>query len=153
MIGPVSRDIPPRTVMSCWREGPTPLREDQEIAELHVEGIETALSATVSDADTGVVLMNHALYDHTETYDPKINDTIIANENIEALLLARHPQMDPDNIVGAFGGAKEVNAESGLFEFTREQRGDRFGTAFLYEGEKQLPATNGAIATGKHWST
>jgi hypothetical protein len=34
----------------------------------------------------------------------------------------------------------EVNAESGLFEFTREQRGDRFGTAFLYQGEKNLPA-------------
>jgi hypothetical protein len=120
--------------------GPNPLGEDQEIAELHVEGIETAMSATVSDADTGVVFMSHALYDHTETYDPKINDTIIANENIEALLLARHPEMDPDNIVGAFGGAKEVNSESGLFEFTREQRGDRFGTAFLYESDKQIPA-------------
>ena len=119
--------------------GPNPLAEDQEIAELHVEGIESALSATVSDADTGVVLMNHALYDHTETYDPKINDTITANENIEALLLARHPEMDPENIVGAFGGAKEVNAESGLFEFTREQRGDRFGTAYLYQEEKHLP--------------
>ena len=119
--------------------GSNPLAEDQGIAELHVEGIETALSATVSDADTGVVLMNHALYNHTETYDPKINDTITANENIEALLLARHPGMDPDNIVGAFGGALEVNAESGLFEFTREQRGDRFGTAYLYEGEKHLP--------------
>jgi hypothetical protein len=42
--------------------GPNPLAEDQGIAELHVEGIETALSATVPDADTGVVLMNHALY-------------------------------------------------------------------------------------------
>jgi hypothetical protein len=120
--------------------GPNPLAEDQEIAELHADGIETAMSSTVSDADTGVVLMNHALYDHTETYDPKINDTITVNENIEALLLARHPEMDPDNIVGAFGGAKEVNSESGLFEFTREQRGDRFGTAYLYEGEKHLPA-------------
>jgi hypothetical protein len=119
--------------------GSNPLAEDEEIAELHVEGIENALSATVSDTDTGVVLMNHALYNHTETYDPKINDTIIVNENIESLLLARHPEMDPDNIVGAFGGALEVNAESGLFEFTREQRGDRFGTAFLYQDEKHLP--------------
>jgi hypothetical protein len=119
--------------------GPNPLAEDPEIAALHVSGIESALSDTVSDAETGVVLMDHALFTHNETFDPKINDTITVQKNIEAQLLERHPKMDPDNIVGAYGGGREVNPENGLFEYTRKERGDRLGTAYLYESDKQMP--------------
>jgi hypothetical protein len=121
--------------------GHNPLAEDPEIAELHVDGIEAAMSVTVSDAETGILLMDHPLFNHGESYDPKINDTIIVCKNIKSQLLARHPQMDPNNIVGAFGGIKTVNPENGLEENSREMRGERaLGYAYLYESNKELPA-------------
>ena len=120
---------------------PNPLAEDPEIALLHVEGIEAAISGTVSYADTGVVLMDHPLFNNGEFYDPKINDTIIVCENIKSQLLERHPGMNPDNIVGAFGGNQELNPENGLVENSREMRGERaLGYAYLYESDKKLPA-------------
>jgi len=119
---------------------PNPLAEDPEIAELHVDGIEANMSDTVSDAETGVVLMKHPLFNNGEAYDPKINDTLTVNENIESLLLDRHPEMDPDNIVGAFGGNVTLNPENGLVENSREMRGERsLGYAYLYESDKELP--------------
>jgi hypothetical protein len=119
---------------------PNPLAEDPEIAELHADGIEAAMSDTVSDADTGVVLMDHPLFNNGEAYDPKINDTIIVCENIKSQLLARHPEMDQDNIVGAFGGNETLNPENGLVENSREMRGERaLGYAYLYESDKELP--------------
>jgi len=130
---------PTRDPHVLLKGGPNPLAEDPEIAVLHVSGIESAMSDTVPDAETGVVLMDHAIFTHNETFDPKINDTITVQENIEAQLLERHPEMDPDNIVGAYGGGREVNPENGLFEYTRKERGDRLGTAYLYESDKQMP--------------
>jgi hypothetical protein len=118
---------------------PNPIAEDPQIAELHVDGIEAGFSGSVSDADTGIILTNHAIFDWCETFDPKINDTITVQENIKSMLLNRHPNMDPNNIVGAYGGGKEINPENGIFEYTREQRGDRLGTAYLYESDKQMP--------------
>jgi hypothetical protein len=119
---------------------PNPLAEAPEIAELHADGIEAAMSDTVSDAETGILLMDHPLFNHGEAYDPKINDTIIVCENIKSQLLARHPEMDPENIVGAFGGIKTLNPENGLVENSREMRGERaLGYAYLYESDKELP--------------
>ncbi len=119
---------------------PNPLAEDKEIAELHAGGIEAAMSDTVPDKQTGVLLTAHALFNHAEAYDPKIDDTIIVNKNIETLLLARHPEMDPDNIVGAFGGNTTLNPENGLVENSREMRGERgLGYAYLYESNKVHP--------------
>jgi len=121
--------------------GPNPLAEDPEIAELHVDGIVAAMSDTVSDAETGILLMDHPLFNHGESYDPKINDTIIVCENIKSQLLELHPEMDPDNIVGAFGGNQTLNPENGLVENSREMRGERaLGYAYLYESDKQYPA-------------
>ena len=119
---------------------PNPLAEDPEVAALHVEGIEANMSDSVADADTGVLLTAHAIFNHAEPFDPKINDTITVNENIKSQLLARHPDMDPGNIVGAFGGNVEENPENGLVENSREMRGERaLGYAYLYESDKQRP--------------
>jgi hypothetical protein len=105
-----------------------------------VDAIEAAFSGAVSDANTAVVLFNHALHDYNEWFDPKVNDTLIINKGIKAELLARHPTMDPDNIVGVFGGIQEVNPENhDLEERNRDMRGESYGHAWLYETDKVLP--------------
>ena len=119
---------------------PNPISSDPELATLNVEAIEAGMSSAVSDADTGILIMNHALHgDHNEVFDPKINDTVILNKNIKSQLLDRHPKMNPDNIIGAYWGKKDFNPENGLVEHTREMRGEVYGYAWLYESDKQLP--------------
>jgi hypothetical protein len=118
---------------------PNPIAEDPLLATLHVEGIEEVMSDAVSDADTGIILLNHALHDYDEFFDPKIDDTLILNKNIKMQLLERHPDINPDNIIGAYMGIKEENPENKLVERTREMRGEDLGHAWLYESEKQLP--------------
>jgi len=51
------------------------------------------------------------------------------------MLLARHPDMDPDNIVGAYMGIKEDGSAEGFAgtERTRNMRGENLGHAWLYE--------------------
>ncbi len=130
----------PDTDPSIPLEGnPNPIAEDPIVALFQVEGIEAALSDAVSDGDTGVILFNHALHDYNEYFDPKIDDTLIINENIKSQLLERHPEMDPGNIVGAFGGIQVLNPENGLEERNREMRGESYGHAWLYESIKELP--------------
>jgi len=118
---------------------PNPIVSDPLLTTLNVESIEAAFSGTVSDADTGVILFNHALHDYNEPFDPKINDTLIINKNVKSQLLERHPTMDPDNIIGAYGGIQELNPENDLEERNREMRGESYGHAWLYESEKELP--------------
>jgi hypothetical protein len=118
---------------------PNPIAEDPALAALHVAGIEANFSNTVAPKDTAVILLNHALHDNNEVFDPKINDTVIVNENIKAQLLQKYPDMDPGNIIGAYMGVKELNPENGLIERTREMRGEDLGNAWLYESNKQLP--------------
>jgi len=119
---------------------PNPIASDPELALLHVEGIEASMSDTVSDAETGVILFNHGLFfDEGGFFDPKIDDTIILNKNIKSKLLELHPTMDPDNIVGAYWGVKELNPVNGLVELNREQRGENLGGAHLYESELEMP--------------
>ncbi len=118
---------------------PNPVASDPVIVDLHVEAIEDAFSGAVSDANTGVILFNHALHDYNEWFDPKVNDTLIVNKGIKTELLNRHPTMDPDNIIGAFGGIQEVNPTNGLEERNRPMRGESYGHAWLYETAKVLP--------------
>ncbi len=118
---------------------PNPIVTDPVVTDLNVEALEAAFSSTVSDADTGIILFNHALHDYNEWFDPKINDTLIINRNIKTELFNRHPSMDPDNIVGAFGGIQDVNPENGLEERNREMRGESYGHAWLYQTDKVLP--------------
>lgn len=118
---------------------PNPVAEDPDLAALHVEAIEAVMSDTVPDADTGVIILNHALHDNNEVFDPKIDDTLIINKNIKSRLTTNHPDMDPDNIIGAYMGIKEENPENGLVERTRRMRGEDLGHAWLYQSGKELP--------------
>lgn len=120
--------------------GPNPVAEDPELALLHVEGIEAAMSDKVSDAETGVIILNHAINDNKEYFDPKIDDTVTINKNIKTHLISRHPDMDPANIVGAYMGVYEADPDcNGSRGRTRAMRGENLGYAWLYESAKQLP--------------
>ena len=110
---------------------PNPVAEDPDLALLHVEGIEAGMSGAVTDAETGVLLFNHGLFAARAYFDPKIDDTVVLNENIKALMLERHPGIDPDNIVGAYGGFREINPENNIYERTREMRGEDLAFANL----------------------
>ncbi|MFC1591880.1 hypothetical protein ACFL43_05105 [Thermodesulfobacteriota bacterium] len=119
---------------------PNPVSSDMELAVLNAEGIEAAMSAAVADNETGVMLFNHGLFDPDRSYfDPKIDDTIVLNENIKALLLERHPTMDPENIVGSWGGVRELNPENGLVERTREMRGEDLAHTGLHDSDQDMP--------------
>ncbi len=119
---------------------PNPLAEDMELAALNLEGIEAGMSSDVSDADTAVLLFNHGLFDPDRRfYDPKIDDSVVLNENIKSLLLEQHPDMDPDNIIGAYGGSREVNPENGIFERTRPMRGEDLAYSYLHETDQDMP--------------
>jgi hypothetical protein len=89
-------------------------------------------------------LLNHALVDWAEYFDPKIDDTVVLNQSIEASLLARHPGLDAANIVGAYMGIKEIGTAEGgpatAVELTRNMRGENLGYAWLYETAKLLPS-------------
>ena len=119
--------------------GPNPVAEDATLALLQAEAVEAGMSDKVADAKTGVILLNHAINDNNEAFDPKIDDTVNLNKNIKAQLLARHPSMDAANIVGAYMGIKEKNPENGLVERTIHMRGEDLGYAWLYESAKAMP--------------
>jgi len=122
------------------RDYPNPVAADPDLALLHVEGIEASFSKDVSARDTGILLFNHGLFAAERKYfDPKIDDTNVLNGNIKSLLLQRHPDMDPGNIVGAYGGVKELNPENGLLERNRTMRGEDIAYSYLYLGDRDLP--------------
>ena len=118
---------------------PNPIAEDPLLATLQVDAIAVSLSDTVSEADTGVILLNHALHDNNEVFDPKIDDTVILNKNIKSQHIERYQALDPDNVIGAYMGIKEENPDNGLVERTRGMRGEALGYAWLYESNKELP--------------
>ena len=132
---------------------PNPVASDPVVVDLNVEAIEAAFSGAVSDADTAVLLFNHALHDYNEWFDPKINDTLIVNKGIKAELLDRHPTMDPNNIIGAFGGIQEVNPDNDLEERNRPMRVNHTGMPGSTRQLKCCPVMNGVTATGMPLST
>jgi hypothetical protein len=120
--------------------GPNPIITDPELTTMYVEKIEEAMSPSVSDADTGVIFIDHSLHANLNQYfDPKVNDSLVIHKNIKTQLLLDHPTMDPDNIIGSWLGKREDNPENGIFEHTREMRGEVYGNAWLYETDQQLP--------------
>jgi hypothetical protein len=120
--------------------GPNPIISDPELTTMYVEAIEEAMSPAVSDADTGVIFVDHSLHaEYNQYFDPKVNDSLIIHKNIKAQLLIDHPDMDPNNIIGSWLGLQEVNPENGLLEHNREMRGEVYGKAWLYETEHELP--------------
>lgn len=116
---------------------PNPIAEDMTLATLLTEGAEAGFNSAVPNANTAVLILNHATGDYAQYFDPKIDDTLIINQNIETLLLARNPGLNPDNIVGAFMGIKEDGTAEGgpsnKDERTRNMRGENLGHAWLYE--------------------
>jgi len=116
-------------------ENPNPIAEDMTLATLLTEGAEAGFNSAVPDASTAVLIMNHATGDYAQYFDPKIDDTLVLNQNIKNMLLARHPEMNPNNIVGAYMGIKEDGTAEGYVgtERTRNMRGENLGHAWLYE--------------------
>ena len=120
--------------------GPNPVASDPAVATLYVEAAEAAMSPGVSDAETGVIFVDHSLHaENTQLFDPKVNDSLIIHKKVKAQLLERHPTMDPENIIGSWLGLQVINPENGLLEHTREMRGEVYGKAWLYESDRQLP--------------
>ena len=97
---------------------------------------------------TGVLLVNHATRGNG-WFDPKIDDTLVLNDNMRELL-KRHPALREANIIGAWFGRRETNSSSRRLERTRDMRGENLGEAFLYETES-LPTGWSAIFTGMRW--
>jgi hypothetical protein len=118
---------------------PNPIASDPLLTDMNVDGILASMSKKVDPKDTGVILLNHALHEYDEYFDPKIDDTLVLNKNIKAKLLKKHPNIDPDNIIGAYGGIKELNPENNLVELTRTMRGETLGYAWLYESKREMP--------------
>jgi len=114
-----------------------PITDDAEYAKLVVDGIVAAMSLDVLPKDTAVLLFNHGLHKHSETFDPKVNDTIILNANIRNELLKTLPSMRVENILGGWMGVAEP--VSTVIERTREMRGEDLGHAYLYETNQQMP--------------
>jgi hypothetical protein len=123
---------------------PNPVASDPELATLQREAIEASLSGSVTPANTGVILLNHALHEGNEVFDPKMDDTVVLNENIMQQLrdITGIPEA---NIVGARMGVKVENpeAEHTLLERTREMRGENLGHQYLYETAKEFPSSEG----------
>ncbi len=125
---------------------PNPVSSDPEFAVLHTEGIERQFNKDVPPEKTGVMLINHATREHNETFDPKIDDTLVLNNNIRDALLRRNPGLQKDNIVGAWMGIKEENSaikprppSFSRLERTRRMRGENLGHAYLYQQGGQMP--------------
>ncbi len=123
-----------------------PVIEDPLLVAMHTDGIEAAFNRSVQHSDTAVLFVNHATRDGNETYDPKIDDTLVLDGLIKQELLRRHPKMRPENIIGSWMGVREPNPAIRLggrvrnnLERTREMRGEDLGGAWLYESNRQMP--------------
>lgn len=125
---------------------PNPVILDPLLAEMAVDGIAKSFNSKVPLADTAVLFINHATRDGNETYDPKIDDTLVLDALIKQELLRRYPQIRADNVIGSWMGIREPNpaiqvggAVRSNKERTRAMRGEDLGSAWLYESDKQLP--------------
>lgn len=125
---------------------PNPVVEDPDLVAMHVDGIAAAFNPAVRMADTAVLFINHATRDGNETYDPKINDTLVLDGLIKQELLRRYPGLDAGNILGSWMGIRQPNpairtggpVRSNL-ERTRAMRGEDLGSAWLYESNREFP--------------
>lgn len=121
---------------------PNPVTSDYELAQLMTDGIDARFNPAVSAKDTAVMIINHTISEYNQYYDPKVDDTIVLNENIKKELLKRHPDIRPENIIGSWMGQKMPNPnvkKAKNKERTREQRGEALGRPYLYETDRQWP--------------
>ena len=109
---------------------PNPVISDPRLADFHVEGIEQKFSQKIPIKETGVLLVNHGIFPGNELFDPKINDTLILNNNIKDILLQKYPDLSSTNILGGWFGDLTVNEDlegRSKLERTREMRGENLG--------------------------
>jgi hypothetical protein len=125
---------------------PNPVSSDPALAALMVDGVDSSFSPDVADVDTAVLMINHTISNHNESFDPKVNDTLMLNGNIREELLKRHPDMDRENIISAWMGIKVPNPNIKLGgrvtsneERSREMRAESLGRVYLYETDKEMP--------------
>ena len=132
-LGPpeVDRSVP-------LAERPNPVVSSPQLALLHAEGIAARFNPKVSEANTGIVLLGHALRRYDEYFDPKIDDTITLHKTIAMELLRMYPELRERRIVGAWAGDMVLNealpdTPAGGYERSRPMRGENLGYAALYE--------------------
>ncbi len=118
---------------------PNPVTNDRALAYVMAPGIEAAFRKGVKNQDVGIVLMNHATRAHAQWYDPKIDDTVVLNQNLRSVLVARNKKLKAENIIGAWFGRMEFNPYANKPERTRAMRGENLGEAYLYETPEHLP--------------
>ena len=119
-------------------ERPNPVVSSPQLALLHAEGIAHRFNPEVGEAETGIVLLGHALRRYDEYFDPKIDDTLTLHRMIERELLRLYPELRERRIVGAWAGDMVVNealpeSPAGRYERSRPMRGENLGYAALYE--------------------
>lgn len=126
---------------------PNPFIEDPALAWVQVQGIARAINRDVPLDKTAVVLMNHHVGSHKQWFDPKVDDTLVLNQNIRQSLRTLFPQMSEQNILGAWFGRSETSPNItrkppgfSQMERTRTMRGENLGEAWLYETHEMLPA-------------
>ncbi len=119
---------------------PNPFVEDPILGAVVAYGMRDKVRGDIPVSKQAVVLMNHHVRQHQQYFDPKIDDTLILNQNVRAAIKSWFPEMDENNIMGAWFGRKTVNPANGQYERSREMRGEALGDAFLYETNEVLPS-------------
>ena len=120
------------------KDRPNPVVASPLLALVHAEGIAERFNPEVEEAETGIVLLGHALRRYDEYFDPKIDDTITLHKTIALELLRLHPELRERRIVGAWAGDMVLNealtdTPAGGYERSRPMRGENLGYAALYE--------------------
>ncbi len=141
-----STGIPEENPILDHSEYPNPVISDLRLAQFQVEGIEAEFDAEIALENTGVLMVNHGILAMNQVFDPKINDTLILNQNIKDLLLKKHPEMQAKNILGGWFGDMVRNelVKPGppaftQLERTREMRGENLGYILLHDTQNQMP--------------
>lgn len=129
-----------------YNEYPNPVIGDLRLAQFQVDGIEAEFDTEIALENTGVLLVNHGILSMNQVFDPKINDTLILNQNIKDLLLEKFPEMQSKNILGGWFGDMVRNelVKPGppaftQLERTREMRGENLGYIVLHDTDGSKP--------------
>ncbi len=125
---------------------PNPVTEDPAFSALFMKGIEKRMNPAVADKDTAIMFINHSIRNWNETYDPKVDDTVVLNDILKKEILRTHLEIDPDNIIGTWMGLRVANPNIKLggrvrsnMERSRKMRAENLGHRWLYQTDKVPP--------------